>query len=112
MKDGAYVVHLDTYKSIGTHWIAFYANGNSLTYFDSFGVEHFPKEIKKVIGNKNIKANIFRLQACDSIMRRQQLRIGIIDFMFRGTNLADFTNLFSPHKFKKNDEVIFNYFMK
>ena len=32
-------------KSIGTHWIALYVNGNNLIYFESFGVEHISKEI-------------------------------------------------------------------
>ena len=54
IKDGAYVINLDEYKSIGTHWIALYVNDNNVTYFDSFGVEHIPKEIKKFIGNKNV----------------------------------------------------------
>ena len=45
IKDGAYVINLDEYKSIGTHWIAFYVNGIFLIYFNSFGVEHVPKEI-------------------------------------------------------------------
>ena len=36
IKDGAYVTNLDEFKSIGTHWIAFYVNGNNITYFDSF----------------------------------------------------------------------------
>ena len=59
-KDEAYVINLDEYKSIGTHWIALYVNGDNgiasfdATYFDSFGVENIPKEIKKFIGNKNI----------------------------------------------------------
>ena len=45
IKDGAYVINLDEYKSIGTHWIAFYVNAENVTYFDSFGVDHIPKEI-------------------------------------------------------------------
>ena len=45
-KDGVYVINLDEFKSIGTHWIALYVNGNSRTYFDSFGVEHIPEDIK------------------------------------------------------------------
>ena len=68
IKDGAYVINLDEHKSIGTHWINFYVNDNNVTYFDSFGVEHILKEIRKFIGNKNIKTNIYRIQAYDSIM--------------------------------------------
>ena len=45
IKDGAYVINLDAYKPIGTHWIALYVNDNNVTHFDSFGVEHIPKEI-------------------------------------------------------------------
>ena len=54
IKDGAYVVNLDEYKSIRTHWIALYVNDINVTYFDSFGVEHIPKEIKKFIAIKNV----------------------------------------------------------
>ena len=53
IKDGAYVINLDEFKSIGTHWIALYVNANNIIYFDSFGVEHIPEEIKKFI-EKNI----------------------------------------------------------
>ena len=67
IKDGAYIINLDEYSDIGTHWVAFYIQ-NNVTYFDSLGVEHIPKEIKTFIGNKNIKANMFRIQAYDSIM--------------------------------------------
>ena len=45
IKDGAYVINLDEFESIGTYWIALYVNGNNIIYFDSFGVEHIPKEI-------------------------------------------------------------------
>ena len=55
IKDGAYVNSLDEFKSIGTHCIALHVNAENVTYFDSFGVEHIPKEIRKFIGNKNIK---------------------------------------------------------
>ena len=67
-KDGAYVINLDEYKNVGTHWIALFCNKNTAIYFDSFSVEHIPKEIKKIIENKNIKANIFRVKKNDSIM--------------------------------------------
>ena len=57
-------------------------NNNDVTYFDSFGVEHIPKEIKKFINNKNIKTNIFRIQANDSVMCGY-FCIGFIDFMLK-----------------------------
>ena len=86
-----------------------YVNNNDITYFDSFGVEYIPKEIKKFIKNKNIKTNIFRLQANDSIMCGY-FCIGFIDFMINGKTLTEFTNLFSPNDFKKNDNIILSYF--
>ena len=58
IKDRAYVINLDEYADIGTHQIALYVLNNDVTYFDSFGVKHIPKEIKKFIGNK--KTQIFQ----------------------------------------------------
>ena len=58
-KDGTYILNLDEYNSIGTHWLALYVNGDNVTYCDSFGVEYIPKEMKKFIGNKNITTKIF-----------------------------------------------------
>ena len=110
IKDGAYVINLDEYSDIGTHWIALYVKNNYITYFDSFGVEHIPKEIIKFIKNKNIKTNIFRIQAHDSIMCGY-FCIGFIDFMFKRKTLTEYTNLFSPNDFKRNDDTILNYFM-
>ena len=97
---GAYVINLDEYHDIGTHWVALYVNNKTVTYFDSFGVEHIPKEIIKFIGNKNIITNIFRIQAYDSI-RCEYFCIGFINFMFNGNTLTDYTNLFSPNDLKK-----------
>ena len=62
IKDVAYVINLDEYSNIGTHWIAFYVKNNDITYFDSFGVEGIPKEIIKFIGRKNVIANILTEQ--------------------------------------------------
>ena len=59
IKDGAYAINLDEYKDVETHQIALFCKKNEIVYFDSFGVEHFPKEIKEFIGNRNIKTNIF-----------------------------------------------------
>ena len=67
IKDGAYIINFDEYSDIGTHWVAFYVHNGDVTYFDSFGAEHIPKEIKAFINrpsssashDKNIKTNIF-----------------------------------------------------
>ena len=111
IKNGAYVINLDEYEDIGTHWIALYVKNNEITYFDSFGVEHVPKEIKKFIEHKNIKTNIFRIQADNSIICGY-FCIGFIDFMLAGKSLIDFTSLFSPYNFKKNDDIISSYFKR
>ena len=84
IKDGAYVINLDEYADV-------------------------PEKIEEFIGNKNVKANIFRVQANDSVMCGYFCR-GFIDFMLAGKKLTDYTNLFSPHDFKKNDNIILNYF--
>ena len=118
IKDGAYIINLDEYSDIGTHWIALHVNNDDVTYFVSFGVEHIPKEIKIFINrplssasqNKNIKTNIFRVQAYDSVMCGY-FCIGFIDFMFKGKTLTEYTNLFLPNNFEKNDDIILKYFM-
>ena len=110
VKNGAYVLNLDEYSDIGTHWVALWVNNNNVTYFDSFGVEYIPKEIIKFMENRNIKTNIFRIQAYDSIMWGY-FCIGFINFMFKGKTLTEYTNLFSPKDFKKNDDTILNYFI-
>ena len=107
--DGAYVINLDEYKDTGTHWVALFCKQNEIVYFDSFGIEHIPEEIKKFIGNKNIKANICRVQANNSLVCGYSC-IGFIDFMLVGKTLIDYTNLFSPYDFNKSDQTIFSYF--
>ena len=90
IKDGAYVINLDEYADVGTPWIALFCNRIEILYLDSFGVEHGPEEIKEFIDcpsssalqNKNIKANIFRVQANDSVMRGYFF-IRFIDFYAR-----------------------------
>ena len=82
---------------------------NDVTYLDSFGVEHIPKEIETFIKNKSIKTNIFRIQAHDSIMCGY-FCLGFIDFMLNLKTLTKYTNLFSQNNFKKNDDIILSYF--
>ena len=91
IKKGAYVINLDEYENTGTHWVSLFVKPKYTVYFDSFGVEHIPKEINKfirskelgsVVGNKKIKASIFRIQAYDSIMCRY-FCIKFINYMLR-----------------------------
>ena len=86
IKNGAYVINLDEYHDIGTHWVALYVNNKIVTYFDSFGVEHIPKEILKFIRRKKIITNL------------------------NTKTLKQNTNLFSPNDFNKNDNIILKYF--
>ena len=109
VKDGAYVIKLDEYAYVGTHWIALFCNKNEIVYFDSFGVEHVPEKIKEFVGNENIKANIFRVQAKNSVICGY-FCIGFIDFMLAGKKFTDFTNMFLRYDFKKNDNIILTYF--
>ena len=109
IKDGAYVINLVEYSDIGTQWVALWVNNNNVNYFDSFGVEHIPKEIIKFVENRNIKTNIFMIQAHDSIMCGY-FCFAFVDFMLKGKSLTEYTNLFSPNDFKKNDDTILKYF--
>ena len=104
IKKGAYVINLDEYENTGIHWIALFVKTKYTVYFNSFGIEHIPKKINKFIGNKNIKSNIFTIQAYNSIMCGY-FCIEFINYMLKGKTLLDYINLFSPNDFKKNDRV-------
>ena len=84
-------------------------NAENVTYFDGFGVEHIPKEIRKFIGNKNVKTGIYRIQAYDSIIC-EYFCTEFIDFISKGKSLLEHTNLFSHNEYKKNDKIILKYF--
>ena len=92
IKIGAYVINLDEYTDFGTHWTALYALNNDITYFDSGN--------KNFIGNKNIKINIFRIQANNSTMCRY-FYTGFIDIVLPGKNLIECIDLFLPYDLKK-----------
>ena len=109
IKDGAYVINLDEHADTSTHWIALFFNRNEIVCFNSFGIEHIPEDIKEFIGNRNIKANCFRIQENNSIMCGY-FCIGFIDFMLADKKLTDYTNMFSPYDFNKNDQIILSYF--
>ena len=108
IKNSTYVINLDEYHDIGTHWVALYVNNKTIIYFDSFGVEHITREIMKFIARKKI-INIYRIQAYDSILCGY-FCIGFINFRFNAKSLTDYTNLFSSNNLKKNYDIILKYF--
>ena len=109
IKYRAYIINLDEYESLGTHWSSLYANAKTVTYFDSFGVEHVSQEIKKFIGNKDSTTNVYRIKAYDSIMS-VYFCIGFTDLMLKGKSLLEYTNLFSSNDYEKNYKIIIKYF--
>ena len=112
IKKGAYVINLDEYENSGTDWVSLFVKTKYTVYFDSFGVEHIPKEINKFINNDTTKSSsleriiqAFRIQAYNSIMCGY-FCIEFINYMLKGKTLLDYTNLFSPNDFQKNDRII------
>ena len=95
IKDGAYVLNIDQYVAVGTHQDSLFCNGNKIVYYDSFGVEHVLEESKEFVKKKTIKANIFRIQSHNSVMRGN-FCFGFIDFMLAGKKLTNLTSFFSP----------------
>ena len=110
IKDGACIINLDEYSDIGTHLIALHVNNKPAPYFDYFGKEHIPKEIRVFIGDKDIISSIYGIQSYNSIMCGYYY-IDFTNYLLKGNSLTDITNLFSPYNFKKNDDIILNYFL-
>ena len=100
LKEGAHVINLDHSKNTSSHWVVLFVKKDEVIYFDSFGVEHIPKEIKTFIKKKDVKSSIFGIQDYDSLMCGY-FCILFIEFMFKGKTLNDFTNLFRPNDLKK-----------
>ena len=86
IKDGAYVINLDKYS--------LYVKNIEIIYFYSFSVEHVPKGIKNFIGYKNIKTNIFIVQANNSIIMCGYFCFEYLDFVIAGKTLIYYTCLF------------------
>ena len=91
------------YKLIETHWIDLHVNDDNLTYFDSFGVEHIPKQIRKIIGYESIITNTYGIQAYDPIMHGY-FCIEFIYFMLKGKSSLEYTNLFFPYNYEKSNK--------
>ena len=89
IKNTAYVKNLDEYADVDTHWIDLYVKNDEVIYFDSFGVEHVPEEIKRFIRHKNTKTSIFRIKAENSILCGY-FCILFVDYMLKGKALIDF----------------------
>ena len=104
-----YVINLDDKNSKGTHWVSLFIDRNVTIYFDSFGIEYIPLEVLNKIKDKSITPNIFRIQDNESIMCGFYF-IAFIEYMLARKTLLDYTNLFSPNDYKKNDKIIYNYF--
>ena len=104
IKYRAYVINLDDYTNVGKHWIALFCNKSEIVYFNSFAVEHVPEEMKEFIWNKNVKANIFGLQANNSVMCGY-FCTGFIYFMLVSKKVTDFPSLFSLRDFDKSSEL-------
>ena len=76
---------------------------NKAIYFDSFGIEYIPQEVLNKIKDKSIAHKIFRIQENESTMCGFYC-IAFIENMLAGKNLLDYTKLFSPNDYKKNDK--------
>ena len=87
-----------------------YALNKNVTCFYSFGVEHIPKEIKIFINKSMVVTNIFRIQACDSVIFGCSC-IWFINFILPDKTLTDLTNLLFKNIYKKNDDITLKYFM-
>ena len=101
-----FIMNRDECESLETHRIILYVNAKNVVYFESFRVEHIPEKIRKF--NKNIIANTYRMQTYHSIMC-ECFCIGFIDFTWKGKNLLEYTNFFSPNEYKKNDKIRLKY---
>ena len=97
-------MNLDECKSMGTHWVSLWENGGNVTYFESFGVEHIPREIETFGGNKNIKTTL----ECKQMIQWYMYTF-VLDLLWEGKGLLDYTNLFS-NKRERNDKITKKFF--
>ena len=109
IKDGPYVINLSDKNSKRTHWVSLFIDKHLAVYFNSFGIEYIPQKVLNRIKGKSITHNIFRRQINESIMCRF-FCIAFIEYMLAGKTLLDYTYLFSPNDYKKNDKIVYKYF--
>ena len=109
IKDGAYVLNLEDKESKGEYCVSLFIEKNTSAYFDSFGIEYIPQEVLNKIKDKSITHNIFRIQSDDSIISGFYC-IAFIEYMLAQKSSLDYTNLFSPNDYQKNDKIVYKYF--
>ena len=98
IKDGAYVINFDEYADVVHIGLLYFVTEMKLF----ISIISVLKKLKNLLGIKTWKLTFFEY--------KQTFCIGFIDFMLAGKKLTDYTSLFSPHDFKKNDDIILSYF--
>ena len=106
IKNGTYVINLDEYSDIGTHWIAFYALNLELNVSQNKSETLL---VTKILRDLRSRKNIFRIQTYDSVMSGY-FCIGFFDFMLKVKSLTNSTNIFSQNDLLKTDDIILKYF--
>ena len=106
IKNGTYVINLDEYSDIGTHWIAFYALNLELNVSQNKSETLL---VTKILRDLRSRKNIFRIQTYDSVMSGY-FCIGFFDFMLKGKSATNFFNIFSQNDLLKTDDIILKYF--
>ena len=108
IKDGAYVIKQRNTLAKGTNQVLLFIDRNTAVYFDFFGMEYIPLEVLKKIRDKSVTHNVFRIPDNESFMCGFYC-IAFIGHVLVGNTLLDYTNLFSPNDYKKNDKTIYKY---
>ena len=109
MERGAYLINLDDKKRKGTYFVSLFFDRKTAVYFDSFGIEYISQEVLNKIKDKSIAHNIFRIQDNESILCGFY-SVPFIEYMLAENILPDYTNLFSPNNYEKNDKIIYKCF--
>ena len=98
-----------TNKAKGIHWVSLFIDRNTAVYFESFEIEYIPQKALNKIKDKSITHNIFRIQTDDFFMCGFYC-IAFIEYLLAAKTLLDYTNLFSPNDYRKNDKIMYKYF--
>ena len=103
------MININEKQSKGTHWVSLFIDRNTAAHFGSFGIEYIPQEVLSEIKDKSITHSRFRIQSNESIICGFYC-ITFIEYVIPGKTLLDYTNLFSPNDYQKNDRIIYKHF--